>query len=94
MILEDQPKNLWSRAVGELLARYAYGFERAFENFRGPANDKMKPGWVYFETHRVDEMQTKLVQAEKRDGQGHKKEDGEVFALPDVLDQTLLFLVV
>ena len=65
MILEDQPKNLWSCAVGELLARYAYGFERALENFRGPANDKMKPEWDYFDAHRVDEVQTKLVQADK-----------------------------
>ena len=65
MILEDQPKNLWSCAVGELLARYAYGFERAFENFRGPANDKMKPEWEYFDAHRVHEVQTKLVQADK-----------------------------
>lgn len=67
LILEDQPDNLWSSAVGELLARYAYGFERSLEDFHGPASDTMRPKWEYLESHRVDDLPSasKLAQAEK-----------------------------
>jgi hypothetical protein len=66
LILEDQPGNLWSCAVGELLARYAYGFERSLQDFYGPSHDTMRPRWEYLEHHRVDNMQAtnKLPQAE------------------------------
>ena len=53
--------------MGELLARYAYGFERSLEDFHGPASDTMRPKWEYLESHRVDDLPSasKLAQAEK-----------------------------
>ena len=66
LIPEDQPKNLWSSAMRELLAQYVYGFEHSLENFHGPANETMRPKWEYLDGYGVDDTQamSKLAQAE------------------------------
>ena len=75
LMTEGSPSSLWDCAVGEVLARFCYGYEASLADFVGPPCDKKKPDWSNLDKLRVDRSSGRLAHADEEARRAAKLEE-------------------